>query len=404
VIYGYATTASSVTDLIRLAIAPTGTNWSVANNVGPPSTAAFGIDGIASSYGFTIYATDDTTTAATEANVEAGVVVNIAGTGASEYLAGGLNNDTISGGSGNDMLGGIGRKETITIASYDPGDTVKFTANGVDSAVVTAGSGGATSNELVASALADNINATSATSFVTAKADGAVVTVTYLQYAGTAGATTLTNANGGTAMSATVDSSIAADYGAGNDSIAGNDGNDTLIGGAGADTLTGGAGNDQFVHNIVSAATPTSNSATTAPDVITDFAYASDTIKLVDSDASNSRVTFAKGADDTSGTVTDGLVDVLSTNGVVTSITKGNGTAAVALTIGTSAEVDTLDEVVALINTDYSSDGTVVTFAFGADSYVFIQNGAADGLIKLAGVTGLTSETISSGVLTLGGG
>jgi hypothetical protein len=189
--------------------------------------------------------------------------------------------------------------------------------------------------------------------------------------------------------------------GGGNDSISGSTGDDSITGGTGADTLTGGSGNDQFIHGINSN-TPASDSSTTDADVITDFVYASDTIKFVD--AHGTPITFARGADDASGDVTSGNVDVLSLNGVVTSITKGNGTSAVALTIGTSTEVDTLAEVVALIDTDYSTAGNVVTFAFGADSYVFIQNGTTDGLIKLAGVTGLTSETISSGVLTLGGG
>jgi len=269
-----------VTDLIQLAIAPTSANWSVANNVGPPSTAAFNVDGIASSYGFTIYASDNTATAATEADVEAGVVVNIAGTAGNEYLVGGLNNDTISGGSGNDMLGGIGRKEVITIAgTVNAAETVTFTANGV-AAALTVGASPTTST--VASDLADKINTTSATSFVTAKADGAVVTVTYFNYLGAAGATTETL--GGTAV---VTTNISTDYGAGDDRLTGDGGNDTIFGGAGADTIDGGTGND-VIYGGAGADSLTGSSgndtfvtSTDATiDVITDFTSGADTINV----------------------------------------------------------------------------------------------------------------------------
>ena len=177
-----------------------------------------------------------------------------------------------------------------------------------------------------------------------------------------------------------------------------------IQGGANADTITLNATSgkaDTIITTFASAATPTADSTASAMDTVTNFKIANDTLLFLDTDSS--AVTIAKGTDDTSGNTTAGTVDVLSTDAIVTSITKGDGSAANALTIGTggSAEVDTLAEVVALLNTEYSTDGVFVAFKFDSDSYVFVQNGAADVLIQLTGVTSLgTAASVTSGAVT----
>jgi Ca2+-binding RTX toxin-like protein len=191
--------------------------------------------------------------------------------------------------------------------------------------------------------------------------------------------------------------------GAGADYIDAGNGADTVTGGTGADTIiltetTANAAADQVKITVASGATDSTESSTTAYDSITGFSKALDTLKFTDSDTV---LTFAAGANDTSGATTDGTVDVLVTSGVVTSITLGDGTDANALVIGTDTQVNTIAKIVALLNTEYSTGGNTVTFQFGSDSYVWQQNGDADSLVKLVGVTGLASESFTAGVLTL---
>jgi Ca2+-binding RTX toxin-like protein len=65
----------------------------------------------------------------------------------------------------------------------------------------------------------------------------------------------------------------------GTDTLKGLDGNDVLIGGSSQDVLTGGIGRDVFVFNTLT------DSATRAPDVITDFEMGRDEIDLSTLDA-----------------------------------------------------------------------------------------------------------------------
>ena len=308
---------------------------------------------------------------------------------------------TITGGSGNDTINiraqgnhsvtdGGGSSNILSFASYSGAGTGKIINNSNTTQYLNGKtSANAGSSEIAVSGKA--YDGSSSTAGTTASTSTNVVTFAgFNKLIGTDAADIVYASSAGDSITG----------GTGADTIIGGVGNDTITGSGGtdADSLTGGTGNDVFVFNVNSS-TPTADSTASVLDVISDFLKTADTLKFVD--AHTSPVTFAAGADDTSANTTNNAVDVLTTNGVVTSITKGNGTTAPALTIGTSTEVDTLGEVVALINTDYSTDGTVVTFAYGSDSYVFVQNGAVDMLIKLAGVTGLAAESISSGVLTL---
>lgn len=68
----------------------------------------------------------------------------------------------------------------------------------------------------------------------------------------------------------------------GNDTLNGGDGNDTLVGGPGADLLTGGAGRDtfRFERGDVIFTKSGKRSKPSAPDVVSDFNPAEDTIQF----------------------------------------------------------------------------------------------------------------------------
>lgn len=361
--------------------------------------------------------------------------------------------DTIVGNSAANVINGLGDNDTITaaggadtIAGGDGSDTFvyKLTADLFSSqAVVDSLTGGDGTDVLLvgtvgtAFAIANNdlwtrastvetIKSVANTSAVTIRLDvtaevagvrtvdlsdaitstGNIVDVSEFVTAGVtiiggAAATTLTGGGGADSITG----------GAGADTITGGAGNDTLTGSGGIDSINGGAGQDSIVLtetsavadtvlvNFASAATPTTESSTTAYDSVTAFAKATDKLKFVDTDTS--AVTIAIGADDASGAITLNTVDVLVLNGAMTGITKGTGTAATALTIGTSSDVDSLSKVVALINTDYPTDGNTIVFAYGADTYQFVQNGTADVLVKLVAVSSIAAASVSSGVITL---
>jgi Ca2+-binding RTX toxin-like protein len=165
----------------------------------------------------------------------------VTGTAAANEISGGAGNDSLTGGAGADRFGLTGRVETITIAGVTATtDTFNATINGVATATsVTA----AASNDSAATGLAAAINATSATSFATASATGAVVTVTYTQYFGTPGSTAIVFDAADTNNTATVLASSPGDN-AGNDTIVGNAGNDTIFGGSGNDSINAGSGAD----------------------------------------------------------------------------------------------------------------------------------------------------------------
>lgn len=133
-------------------------------------------------------------------------------------------------------------------------------------------------------------------------------------------------------------------------------------------------------------------SSTTAYDKVTNFKVGTDKLSIVDTDGSAQTFTLNTGTTDT-GATADGVVSAISDGKGVISFTKGNGSAAVALAAG-SAEIDTLAEIVDLVdaNTDVTL-GKVVGFEFGGNTYVFGQNGTADVLVELTGVTGITDFT-----------
>ena len=58
-----------------------------------------------------------------------------------------------------------------------------------------------------------------------------------------------------------------------------------------------------------------------------------------------------------------------------------------------------MDELLTLIDAEYSTDGELVYLTFDLDSYLFVQNGNADVVIKLAGVKGDTTLTLDGGLV-----
>jgi len=153
---------------------------------------------------------------------------------------------------------------------------------------------------------------------------------------------------------------------AGADSITGGAGIDTITGGTGADTITAGAGADIF---IVADA----DSVTTAFDIITDYAT-SEVIRFQTGDG-------AAGVSGTAGTGATTNVEVTA-GGKVTF----------------AAADDTLAEMLVAIAADTTDVATneIAFFELGSDTFIFNNVGATDDLVKLTGVTGLT--TISEAV------
>jgi hypothetical protein len=196
--------------------------------------------------------------------------------------------------------------------------------------------------------------------------------------------------------------------GDGADSIEGGEGSDTLTGGLGADVIVTGAGNDTVVINLDNAngGTETTDSGVAAFDKVTDFDITKDVLSLNDVDTGGTAAALVKAADSTGATTTANTVDITILNGVVTQITKGDGTLANKLTLGTSAEVDTLAEVVAILTADTAvTNGSAVAFEFGGNTYVFGTGNAGDAksdtLVQLTGVTSITSLTDAAGIFTL---
>ena len=158
----------------------------------------------------------------------------------------------------------------------------------------------------------------------------------------------------------------------------------SINGGAGADTILLGASTETVVVNVTSAVGAyTTQSSTTAYDKISGFTLGTDKLSISDTDGTAevfSVVTTPVAA------ASSGVSAVVSDKGVVTFAKDG-----VALAAG-SAEIDTLAEIIALIDGTLAV-GKVVGFAFNGNTYVFGENSAADVLVELTGVTGVTDLT-----------
>jgi hypothetical protein len=217
--------------------------------------------------------------------------------------------------------------------------------------------------------------ATTALSTVDASTSTGNVIVNASAFAGTQGVTITTN-SGTDVLTGTIFADI----------ISAGAGDDTIEGGIGADSLTGGEGADSFDFDETADFTAATAAALAAnADEITDFEAGSDILALTGG-GSWSIVAGGSGA---AGVATIGA------EGVVTSFNAADDTLAERITA-----------VEAAIQTGVATAGQYAVFEFESDSYVFVSEGtdgvgAADMLIKLTGVTGLTDSTIATTDLTI---
>ena len=154
--------------------------------------------------------------------------------------------------------------------------------------------------------------------------------------------------------------------GSGADTIIGGAGADDIRGRAGADTLTGGAGIDRFIFDK-------GQSTYAAFDTITDL-------------QTTDRVLYNGATTALSGNITG--VDGAYTAGTPGKATITSGIATFASTT-LATDKDTLVEVVGLVANAVVNEGESALFAFGGDTYLFIDGGATltdSVVVKLVGV------------------
>ncbi|MBX9455498.1 MAG: S-layer protein [Rhizobium sp.] len=311
----------------------------------------------------------------TNAVLNAGDVFNLslsnAGAGADDF--------------GNVVVAGV---ETINISLVDAGTTANaaatievldLDATAATSVVVTGNNG-------------LNIDNTGNTAITNFDASGIVAD---------SAATVDTAANLGvtfTSANSTAAATVSIKGGAGNDVLTGNDAKDTIVGNAGSDildgaggqdTLTGGLGRDAFAFTA-------GDSTTATADVVTDFGLTTAAIAGVDlSSVANFFASTAGGA----------TADILDLDLSAGPNVEANGTAAgqaaattytvtngiLTLSGAGASGVDTLGEWLAEAAAVAATDGDVLAFEFGGDTYVFAQDGADDVLVQLDGVTGAAS-------------
>ena len=178
---------------------------------------------------------------------------------------------------------------------------------------------------------------------------------------------------------------------AGANTFIGGSGDDVVTGANGLDTYTLGAGADRVNIGVETTTTASDAAANgTSFESITDFNIAVDVLNFIAIDES------------------------ALTESIVTNATAVVGTAAInAEGIASFATADdTLAEriiaVEAAIATGTAAEGQMAVFEYAGSTYVFVSNGgdgveAGDALVKLTGVTGVSTTTFNdSGYLVLG--
>lgn len=212
------------------------------------------------------------------------------------------------------------------------------------------------------------------------------------------------------------------------DTITGGKGGDVMTGGLGADVINAGIGHDVIVVNTTTDTTagPSTDSGTAAFDVVNGFKTVgtaittgvdfSDNANFIANGTANANLSLLKivgltddgGAGAGNALVTAVKGDATGTGqaiGVTYDVTDG------ILTLGGTgaSAVDTLAEWLTEAAAVASSAGDEIAFQFGSDTYVFVQNGTADVLVELVGVSGATalaavsnSTTAAAGTILIG--
>lgn len=309
------------------------------------------------------------TGALTTGNVSGTGAVSIDATGTKSATIGTVTGDSVtvyeSGTTNASSVGTITAKSAVDLKLYElQANTQTINAN--------TGATGLTV-KLAGGVLADNITIS----------NNGVTTLKTVTVTGNLGASTdsltLNTATGASGQTLDISGLVSYDSatitaGSGADTIVGGAGDDTIRGGAGADTMTGGAGNNKFVF-------AQGDSPYFAFDTITDL-KATDTVLYDGANVTKAAQNVA--ADATHATI--------STAGIATF----ENTAA--------ANKDTLAKVVALIDASVTTEGGMALFAFGGDTYGFIDTGANtnDIVIKLVGVS-TTTVALAAGATGLTG-
>jgi Ca2+-binding RTX toxin-like protein len=347
----------------------------------------------------------DSLSISSTASVKATISLPSTATGAGE-ISSGPGADVLTGGNGIDRFGLTGRVETLTIAQGNEGaaDTITLTFNGVPTAATAAAADGASKDANTAALLVAAINATSATSFVTATNADAVITINYNQYFGTPGAVSAeTDADNDSSQTFAVS---AAGDNAGADTINGGIGADVILAGTGGDSITGGTGLDTYLYINGDAAVTiagTGNSGTiTGYDQIIGFALGTATTNSETIDAligTASVVANSAGVNGTDSTLTIGGVAIKSH-----AIASGIFTFDDADVFATALSLTSLADVAAVVQylqlqdlggADAITATFTVTISGTTSTWMFIQGldagtDTADSLIELVGVTGLS--------------
>ena len=158
---------------------------------------------------------------------------------------------------------------------------------------------------------------------------------------------------------------------------------DVITGGNGADRMAGGAGADTFVFAAGSSGgAPSSNNV----DSITDFERNLDVIDHA------SAITFVAGGSGAAGQAIISARGIASFNAADTTLAQ---------------RITAVEAAISATGAPTTTAGEAAIFEFGGDSYVFVSDNAAgvganDVLVRLTGVTGLTTSTLDGGNLLLG--
>ena len=263
-----------------------------------------------------------------------------------DRLSGGVGNDTLGGGSGNDTISGDVGDDQI-----DGGNDRDVIYGGVGNDTLAGGAGhdtlyGGIGVDFVSYAtVSESLTLSLATSTIEGGEQGTDRLFEIEGLIGGSGNDTITG-------SATADIIVG---GEGNDSIAGAGGNDTLTGGAGADTLLGGLGNDLFLLGALG-----DHSAG----------------EVIDGN---------EGSDELRFTATSAATLTLTSGVIVERVVIGTGTAASAVTTGTTE-----------INVDARANSSGLTIIGNDGANILLGGTGADSLSGGAG-----NDTLQGGRATI---